>query len=135
MPTPIKLTAEEIGELASLSEQLRHAAADIESVTVQAQELLEEVYLPVNDAITVFNVIVVSSEALRERIAERLRTEYDNRSDSWKDGPVGTSVDEFITEWESNSVDELELISAPDISPALDTTNVDVLEDLPQEAE
>lgn len=52
-------------------------------------------------AASIFVVATEDAETFREEVAERLREEYDERSEKWHEGDRGEEVDTFIDEWES----------------------------------
>ena len=62
------------------------------------------------------------------QVAEDLRAEWDDKSDKWKESDAGQAADEFVSSWESVSVDDPECPDIPDSDP-LD----DALDELPME--
>jgi hypothetical protein len=79
-----------------------------------------------------FVVSLEEAEQFREEVAERLREEFDERSEKWQESDKGDEVSSFIDEWESADFSDpgVDLMD-PDIS-GLDEF-ADNLEALPTE--
>ena len=58
--------------------------------------------------ITEYNEVAVAVEEFRAEIADRLRSEYDDKSEKWQEGDAGQDADALICEWEEFSIDEID---------------------------
>ncbi len=63
-----------------------------------------------------------------EEIGERLREEYNDKSETWQESDKGAQVNEFIDNWLGVEVDDVDEIYIPDGDP-LD----EALDNLPEE--
>jgi hypothetical protein len=49
--------------------------------------------------------------------AERMREEFNDKSEGWQQGDKGSDADSFISEWENIEVDDPDTVDMPDGDP------------------
>jgi len=125
------------GERASLTDHIEtlqeklHAIREAEEARSMALASLDET---VQTAITDYNGALADAKTFVEETAERLRGEYDEKTERWQEGDKGSAANEFIEQWESvdmEDIDESQTV-APDEIVA---EHQEGLEGLPTETE
>lgn len=114
-----KLTREERDQLANVRQKAKNAFDDLVG---EAQDLEEarSKYLDAREQVT--NVVT--------DIAARFRAEFEDKSDTWKEGDKGGETEDFVSCWESieNDLNEIDEVPAFD-----DTDFEEALDNLPEE--
>lgn len=124
-----RLRQELVAELKATSQQVERSFADLLAA-------LAKLPADVNMSIRFYNAALLKAKVFTEAIAEKLREEYDEKSDSWKEGDRGQEADAFISEWESIDWDQIEEVAVLD--PELEAKALklaEALESLPSESQ
>jgi hypothetical protein len=125
------------GERASLTDHIETlqekllAIREAEEARSMALASLDET---VQTVITDYNGALADAKTFVEETAERLRGEYDEKTERWQEGDKGSAANEFIEQWESvdmEDIDESQTV-APDEIVA---EHQEGLEGLPTETE
>ena len=123
-----KLSAAQSKEHQRLVAALRKATTFLLDTKSQAEDELSLTAAKVNDAVQAYNGIASEVQAFVEGIREDWRSEFDDKSDGWRDGDRGSEVDEMISQWENVDIEELNEVDVP-------TLDLDVDEDVAQAVE
>jgi DNA repair exonuclease SbcCD ATPase subunit len=119
--------ADHLGTLQEKLQKIREAeAARLETITAEDEK--------VKAAIADYNGALADAKTFVEETAERLRGEYDEKSERWQEGDKGSAASEFIEQWENvdmEDIDESETIQPDEIS----ADHCEALEGLPEESE
>lgn len=86
----------------------------------------------ISEAASIFTVVTSEAEDFRDEVASRLRDEYDEKSEKWREGDTGDEVNSFIEEWESADFSNCDL-DLLDPEPEGLESYADDLENLPTE--
>jgi hypothetical protein len=128
-----KLTKKEITERDECVSELQEKWAIVEEVKNRAQEDTNAAVASVNSAID-YQAAVTTAETFRNEIADRLRSEYDEKSEKWQEGDAASTANDFISEWENNELGEFATVD--DIELSVDEAeHATTLEQLPTEVE
>lgn len=130
----MKLTKQEQKDQARLAESLRAAETE---VTVQFERLLEALQVApgaVNSAIRTRNLIAKEAAAFAEGVHDRLREEFEEKSEGWQEGDVGQEASGLIEEWDSVDIGEVEEVQI--VEPEIEGNEgaADALAELPASA-
>lgn len=112
-----KLTKEERADKASLEVELKNA---IDNVTETTDD----------ETIDAYNQVASKIEGFLVDVSNRLRDEFDEKSDKWLESDAASPIDEFIDLWEDLTISQIEDGNIDDLSLVLDD-----FEDLPEEPE
>lgn len=119
-----KLSKKEKNDKADLIERLGEKHATIESAA--ASKDLDDT----NSAIDAYNEVLDEANAFVEEIANRLRDEYDGKSEKWQESEAGTDALAFISDWEELSLDRVARLEADDNFEVPSEEAVEALENL-----
>lgn len=72
-------------------------------------ENMTEMEEQLHQQLQAYNEAVQEVEIFKDTIVDRWKTEYDNKSDSWRDSDKGQEVEALIAEWDALNVDEVKL--------------------------
>jgi hypothetical protein len=112
--------------------RLRKAEEDIKTAVQDANTAIAEAAREVTSKTEEYNVIVKEVEEWKDNLANEWREAFDAKSEAWQEGDNGSQADEFISEWENLTTDELDDVEATEIeTPDFDLA--DDLEGLPSE--
>ena len=114
-----KLTREEKDALAEARRKAEEKLDDIRGVIADLEQAREK-YLDAREKVT----DVVTD------IAARFRSEFDEKSDTWKESDKGGETEDFVSCWESIENDLTEIDDVPVIE---DDDFVQALDNLPEE--
>jgi plasmid maintenance system antidote protein VapI len=127
-----KLTKEEAAQLKDLTRKASEKEDAFRAVVRKSEDIIEDAVSAINDARSELNELIVETNEFREAVATRLREEFDDKSDTWKEGEKGSDTDSFISQWETEGMEEIDGIEAPE----LDLPEINLhegLESLPEE--
>ena len=128
-----KLTTQEEKERSEHQKKLADAHTALMDAHMTANRLISEATGDFNLAIQKYNEVLEDAEKFRETVESRLQSEFDDKSDKWKEGDDAGGAQEMIDKWGEES-EELEEVESPELS--LDEPDdYAQYEDLPSEAE
>lgn len=104
----LKLSAQEKKQRSELIAQLQEKEEALRTALANLNDLHEEV------------------REFKEALVDRLREEFDEKSDAWRDGERGAAVDEWVNSWDELETDEVSDLDSSPLSEALEA-----LEDQP----
>lgn len=55
-----------------------------------------------------YNEVVERAIAFRDGVAERLQSDFDNKSEGWQEGDKGSAAQELISAWEELEIEKVE---------------------------
>ena len=130
---PFKLTKDESNRRDELVNDLRDKYTILEAAINEDPQDPDDI----SSAAATFQVIVSEAEALRDEVATRLRDEFDEKSDKWREGEKGEAANQFIGEWEDADFSDcdLDLANPLDIDLSGLDDHAETLDNLPSEAE
>jgi hypothetical protein len=127
-----KLSKDERADLADHMETLAKKKEALREAEAKRLAAIEEADAAVSAAITDYNGALSDAKTFVEEVAERLRGEYDEKSEKWQESDRAQEVNEFIEQWENvdmEDVDESETVQ-PD---ELGCEHEEALRELPEE--
>lgn len=116
-------------EVADLNELKDKVNAAVETYN----EKVTELKAAVQEAVDEYNGALAEARGFVEDVASQAQSEYDDKSERWQESEKGMSVAEWISEWESAELEDIEL-TFPDDLALDDIEHPDVIENLPEEA-
>jgi plasmid maintenance system antidote protein VapI len=127
-----KLTKEEAAQLKDLTRKASEKEDAFRTIVRKSEDIIQDAVSAINDARFELNELIVEANEFREAVATRLREEFDDKSDNWKEGEKGSEVDSFISQWETDSQEEIDDVPLPELElPEIGLHNG--LEELPEE--
>ena len=104
-----KLTKDEEAKLEELKSDLNLAYIQLEGTVSTYNEAEKALRDPVQGALNFYNERLSNLLTFVENVAEEKRAEFDDKSDSWKEGDNGSAVDEWISTWENVDLDDVSI--------------------------
>ena len=89
-----------------LSKDERASHSNLVSTLSLAADVLIKARTPEN--IAAYNALISECEAFRSEIADRLREEWDGKSEKWQDSEVGEDASAMVEAWEDFTLDEFD---------------------------
>jgi len=108
-----KLNKTEENELQKLKSEVNDAYAELEKTIDDYVEEEKELRSPIEVAAALYNEKLTNLRSFVEEVASDRRNEFDEKSDSWKEGDNASSAEEWISTWENVDLDDI-VISYPD---------------------
>jgi oligoendopeptidase F len=108
-----KLTASEDAKLQKLKADLTEAYTEVETAVNDYNEHVQELHQSVDIAMVSYNATLSELRYLVNEISGDKRSEFDEKSDAWKEGDNGSAADEWISTWEGTDLEDA-TISYPD---------------------
>lgn len=129
----MKVTKQEQKEHAQLKEALsthsKRVALEFDALLTTLTESTKSV----NAAIKARNEVAKRVVAFAEQVAERLRDEFDEKSERWQESDAGQEALSLVEQWENINVDEIEEVKI--VTPELEGDASADFDDLPFEPE
>lgn len=127
-----KLTKAEAKQRFDLVAELEIAGAAVATAIEAFNAAMTEAFKPVAEAVEAYNEKLEEAREFAEDIASSRRDEMANKSDRWQEGDRGQAAENWVSEWENISLDDLEF-DQPDELEQPDPSHRDDLENLPDE--
>ena len=86
----------------SKSENDDHSAL-IDKLTSATEALIAS---QTDEIVAAYNTTIAECEEFRSNVADRLRDEFDDKSEKWQESDAGSDADEFASTWEDLALDE-----------------------------
>ena len=128
----IALKKADIEERSQLVSDLREAWENVTNALDTFNKAVEELRGPVTEAIEKYNNVVAGARSWAEDIANAAQDEWDGKSEGWQESDKGEGAAQFISEYESISLDDIE-ITWNDDATMDKPDHADDLEGLPTE--
>ena len=129
-----KLTKAESAEREQVLQQLNDAWTAYEDELSKAKEAIQAVYDSLNAKLGDYRTAIEEATRVSEEIGNRLREEWDGKSEKWQESDAGTSANEMVEQWENAQFDEVEDLTPPDIED-VNSDHCETFEGLPTEVE
>jgi len=129
-----KLTKAESAEREQVLQQLNDAWTAYEDELSKAKEAIQAVYDSLNAKLGDYRTAIEEATRVSEEIGNRLREEWDGKSEKWQESDAGTSANEMVEQWENAQFDEVEDLDPPDIEE-VNNDRIETFEGLPTEVE
>jgi|SRR6185503_2787035 len=129
-----KLTKAESAEREQVLQQLNDAWTAYEDELSKAKEAIQAVYDSLNAKLGDYRTAIEEATRVSEEIGNRLREEWDGKSEKWQESDAGTSANEMVEQWENVQFDEVEDLDPPDIEE-VNSDHCETFEGLPTEVE
>jgi len=110
-----KLSKAESSEKNVLIDELREAYDHISEKEAEVQGIISNAVGELNGAIRAYNEKLSETENWVNSIAERLRGEFDDKSEGWQESDRGQSAESFVSEWEALDFTALNELTEPDL--------------------
>ena len=127
----IKLTKQEQKEHAQLAEELKHHNERVRLEFAALLEALRHAPIALNVAIQLRNVVAKRAEAFAEAVHDRMRDEFDDKSERWQEGDAGQEASSFIEEWDGVNVEQFKEVAI--VEPEVEGEAGNEFGDLPHE--
>jgi hypothetical protein len=131
-----RLTAADRQKLSEHARILAQCKDRIEDELAAVNAKLPEVVVDLNDRIDQYNEKLREAQEFISNLASDWRSDYDDKSDGWRDGDRGQEADSFICQWEEfeSNCDELTHVRLEEA--ALDPSEWanEAIENLPEDA-
>jgi hypothetical protein len=118
---PFKISKQERAQLDDFAARLTKEHADLAGVLEEQGAIIEAAYERINGAIDTYNGALADAHSFLEDVSSQAQSDYDDKSDRWREGEKGESVREWIDTLD-NVVTELEEIE----QLTFDTPSVDI---------
>lgn len=128
-----KLSKADEAKLTALITDAEQLKTTIENEVVDANQAIADIVEHLNGFVSAYNEKAQEVKAFIEEKAENWRSEFDDRSEVGQQNERGQAIDEFVQQWESAEVEELEEVKVDDIE--LEVPDLPSLETLPSELE
>lgn len=129
----IRLTREEVKEQARLAAALREHEQAVDVQFAALLMALKAVTGPLNIAIRARNLLAKEAAAFAERVHERMRDEFEEKSERWQESDAGQEASGLIEEWDGVDIPEVEEVQI--VEPEIEgNEGSSALADLPAEA-
>lgn len=96
----MRLTKAQIKQKEDLAARLAARSADVGAEFRKLLTLLPVLAEPVNRAIRELNKTLSEAATFRSGIADDFRSEFEDKSERWRDGDAGQAAESFISDWE-----------------------------------
>lgn len=127
-----RLTRAEIKQRDELADKLDEAAEALKSAVEAFNARLEEVTQDVSSALETYNEAVAEARSFMEDVASERQLEWEDKSERWQEGERGQAAQEWISAWESDPPEDVE-IDVPEGIDEPDLAHAEALRDLPEE--
>lgn len=127
----IKLTKQEQKEHAQLAEELKHHNQRVRFELAALLEALRLAPIALNVAIQLRNGVAKRVETFAEEVHDRMRDEFEEKSERWQEGDAGQEASSLIEEWDGVNVEEFEEVVI--VEPEVDGEDGEGFADLPSE--
>lgn len=117
-----------------LVEQLRTAKGKLEDAVAVYNDGLTKLRDELRSKAEEYNTTLVEVRGWTEDIFSQADSDYDDKSDKWRDSDAGEAAQQWKSEWENLGLDEIELELADDISLEDFYDHADILEAAPVDA-
>ena len=105
-----KLTQREFEMRDGLIAELEIEEAQVQAAIDKANAAILEILIEANGALTLYNEKLEVARDFIGDVAERLRGEYDDKSERWQESDGGVAADEMASAWEGLDFDMLDLL-------------------------
>jgi hypothetical protein len=128
----IRPTKQEIRERDRLAAALRDNEAEVAAQFERLLDALRAAPAALNSAIRTRNLVAQEAAAFAETVHDRLRDEYDEKSERWQEGDAGQEASSLIDEWDNVDVSQVGEVQI--VEPELEgNEGADALSELPAE--
>jgi methyl-accepting chemotaxis protein len=101
-----KLTKAEETKFEELRKTVSEAFGELTSSVENYNEEIDKLRDEVVSTLSNYNGKLAELRNFVDEVAAARRDEFDEKSDSWKEGDVGNAADEWISTWESADLDD-----------------------------
>ena len=130
-----KLFAAELAKKKELMKELIDGETAMQDAFTAAQKQINRAVSDFEDAVSDYEATRQKVEQFRSEIAERCRTEIDDKSEKWADSEAGASAENFTTQWEEDHFnDEMETVETVELQYEIPELS-EPLSNLPDSAE
>jgi hypothetical protein len=128
-----KLTTNEARKVSELEALLDDTRSELNNEIVRFNETVETLMSAVNNAVDKYNDAIYATAAFCEDIAASYQAEWDEKSEKWQEGDAGDAAANWISQWESHCIEQIEPLEAPTLDE-IDSDAESTLTELPSEA-
>jgi len=100
-----KLDKTETAELEKLKKDVGEKFSLLETAVDEYNDKTEDLQGEVGTALATYNESLEAFRSFVNGIAEDRRDEFDDKSDSWKEGDNGSAAEDWISTWENAELD------------------------------
>jgi hypothetical protein len=113
----VKATRKELEAVAQVRTAIALQALSLQRAVDEANRAVSAALDRLNRTVAAYNGTVTDGRAAVKAVADRLRDEWDEKSEKWQEGEAGQAAESFVTEWEEamDATDTLALVVLPDI--------------------
>lgn len=128
-----KLTKAEDLQRNDLVDRLRDKWTEVEEALKNSERSIEVAVDDVNVKLHEYQAIVENAVEFRDNVAERLRGEFDEKSEGWQQGDKGQEAEGMASEWEGATLEDTVTVDCPSLEMETEGDHANVLESLPTE--
>ena len=129
-----KLTKDEEKLRFELIDRLNTERAKVENQEKITQNRIQDAVDDLQAFVEGFQKAVEDAKAFCDDVSARLRDEFDDKSDTWKESDKGQEAESFVSTWEDASFEDVGDVETPEYERDTDYSNhAAILEELPIE--
>lgn len=125
-----RLTNAQIKKRDEISTRLSIAADNIEGAVSRYNEIMAEAFVAVQEAVTRYNDALADANDFRTALTDEMDAYESDRSEKWPESDAGQAYQEWHSQWEQASFDEIELDEPSEME--VPDYNKSELDDLPE---
>lgn len=113
----MRATRKELEAVAKVRTELALQAVTLQQAVDEANRVVAAGLSDLNAVVAKYNGAVTDAHVAVKAVADRLRDDYDGKSEKWQEGEAGQAAESFVSEWENTleCVGALPPAALPDI--------------------
>jgi hypothetical protein len=115
-----KLNKNEEDQFARLKTALAAKHVELTTAINTYNKEVNEAVEPLQEMLQEYNKYLNELRSFVETVAEDKRGEFEDKSDTWKEGDTGSGVDAWLSAWESAELEEVTIEFPPEIEIEFD---------------